>query len=262
MTEIITNLDLLRQASEPLKFLSTEGIDKTEGENIIKQLHEVMEADKTILVLSAPQIGINKRVFCIRFENTIKTFIDPIITKKSDYKIAPETFVSMPGKEILISRPENITVVYHTAEFKYEENKLLGAAARLFDQQIQLLDGVLPDDLGLVSDVELDGSLADLSEEEINELVDFYKEYVKVKTEAAKKALTEDTELQDNYKKLAFAEKVVNGQAALVAEDSNIKGMKQRAGAKAALKIKHIDNIERANNKNQLKQFLNRKGKK
>lgn len=261
MTEIITNLEALRQAAEPLKFISEAGLDKSEGEAIIKQLHEIMEADKTILTLAAPQIGVSKRIFCIRFEDTIKTFIDPIITKKSNYKIAPETFISMPGKEILISRPEEVTVVYYTADFKYEENKLLGAAARLFDQQAQLLDGVLPDDLGLVSDVELDGSLADLSEEEITELVDFYKEYVKVKTEAAQKAIEDDTDLQDSYKKLNFAEKVVNGQAAVIADEQGIHDMKQRAKAKAALKIKKIDTIEKANNKQQLKQFLSRKGK-
>jgi peptide deformylase len=262
MTEIITNLESLRQAAEPLKFISEAGLDKTEGETIIKQLHEIMEADKTILTLAAPQIGANKRIFCIRFEDTIKTFIDPIITKKSNYKIAPETFISMPGKEILISRPEEVTVVYYTADFKYEENKLLGAAARLFDQQTQLLDGVLPDDLGLISDVELDGSLADLSEEEITELVDFYKEYVKVKTEAAQKAIEDDTDLQDSYRKLNFAEKVVNGQAAVITDEQGIHDMKQRAKAKAALKIKKIDNLEKNNNRQQLKQFLNRKGKK
>jgi peptide deformylase len=261
MTEIITNLDDLRYASEPLKFISEEGLDKTEGENIINQLHEVMDADKTILTLAAPQLGFNKRIFCIRFEDTIKTFIDPIITKKAEYKIAPETCVSMPGKEILISRPEDITVVYYTADFKYEENKLLGSAARLFDQQAQLLDGVLPDDLGLVSDVEIDGSLADLSEEEIVELVSFYKEYVKVKTEAAQKAIKEDVELQESYTKMSFAEKVVNGKAAVIADEQGIHEMQQRAKAKAALKIKKIDDVEKANNKNQLKQFLNRKGK-
>ena len=261
MTKIITNLDALRQASEPLKFISEAGLDKTEGEDIIKQLHAAMEADTTILTLAAPQIGINKRIFCIRFDDVIKTFIDPIITKKANYKIAPETCVSMPGKEILISRPEEVTVVYYTSEFKYEENKLLGAAARLFDQQAQLLDGVLPDDLGLVSDVELDGSLADLSEEEINELVDFYKEYVKVKTEAVQKVINEDEDLQNDYKKMHFAEKVVNGQAAVIADEQGIKDMKQRAKAKAALKIKKIDDIEKTNNKQQLKQFLSRKGK-
>ena len=48
----------------------------------------------------------------------------------------------MPGQEILITRPEEITIVYYNDEFKYEENKLLGAAARLFDQSAQLLESL------------------------------------------------------------------------------------------------------------------------
>lgn len=259
MTEIIYNLDALRQTAEPLKFISDEGINKDEGNEIIKKLLEVMTTDTSILALAAPQIGIDKRIFGIRFSDTVKIFIDPIILKKSNYRIAPETFVSMPGKEILINRPEELTVVYYTADFKYEENKLLGPAARLFDQQAQLLDGILPDDLGLVSDVATDGSLADLTEEEIAELVDFYKEYVKVKSEALQQTITEDPELNAEYKKLAFSEKVVNGQAAIIAEDGS--QMKQKAQAKAALKVKKIERADRALGKANLKQFLARKGK-
>ncbi len=259
MTEIIYELNSLRQTAEPLKFISEEGINKDEGNEIIEKLLEVMNADTSIIALAAPQIGIDKRIFGIRFSDTVKIFIDPIILKKSNYKIAPETFVSMPGKEILINRPEELTVVYYTADFKYEENKLLGPAARLFDQQAQLLDGILPDDLGLVSDVETDGSLADLTEEEITELVEFYREYVKVKSEALQQTINEDPELNAEYKKLAFSEKVVNGQAAIIAEDGS--QMKQKAQAKAALKVKKIEQADRAMGKANLKQFLARKGK-
>jgi len=58
-----------------------------------------------------------------------------------------------PGKEFVIGRPEEITVVYYNEDFKYEDNKLMGYAAALFDQQYQLLEGVLPDELGLMSDI-------------------------------------------------------------------------------------------------------------
>lgn len=257
--DIITDLELLRQAAEPLEFITEQGIQKEEGTEIINKMLQTMTENSQVLALSAPQIGINKRIVGIRFSDAIKIFIDPIILKKNNYKVAPETFASMPGKEILINRPEELTVVYYTADFKYEENKLLGAAARLFDQQAQLLDGVLPDTLGLVSDVEADGSLADLSEEEITELIDIYKEYIKIKTETAKQTIVEDPELLETYNKLAFSEKVVNGKAAIVAEDG--ASMKQKAQAKAALKVKKIADADKVINKGNLKQFLARKGK-
>lgn len=259
MTNIIKDLEILRLPSEPLKFISDEGIRSEEGTEIVEKLITAMTEDPSILALAAPQIGYKKRIFCIRFEDTIKVFIDPIIIKKSNFKIAPETFSAMPGKEILISRPEELTVVYHTREYKYEENKLLGAAARLFDQQAQLLDGILPDALGLVSDVEADGTLADLSEEEISELIEFYKHYVKVKTETMKAKIAEDPELLQQYKHLEFSEKVVNGQAALVADDGT--ELKQKAKANAALKVKNLMNADKTQNHAKLKQYLRRKGK-
>lgn len=259
MTEIITDLEKLRNPAEPLKFLTETGLDREEGDSILTELLAVMEKHHDVLALAAPQIGINKRIFCIRFNNMIKTFIDPIIIKKANYKIAPEVCVSMPGKEILISRPEELTVVYHTEQYKYEENKLLGAAARLFDQQCQLLDGILPYDLGLVSDVATDGSLADLNEGEINELVEIYKQYVSTKAEALNTKISENSELTDTYKKLKFSEKVVNGKAALVAEDGK---QHKKAVHKAVLLTgkNHSDQMKNISKTN-LKQFLNKKGK-
>lgn len=259
MFEIITDLEALSTPATPLEFISEKGIESTEGNEIINKLLAAMEEHPEIITLAAPQININKRIFCIRFDDQIKTFIDPIITKKSNYSIAPETCASMPGKEILISRPNELTVVYHTSEYKYEENKLLGGAARLFDQQCQLLDGITPAELGLVSDVETDGSLADLSEEEINELTDFYRQYVKIKVEGLTKQIAADPELAKRYKSLSFSEKVINGKAAFVVEDGRRR--KAAVNKTVALSLKSAADMEKATRQANLKQFLNKKGK-
>ena len=259
---IITDLAQLRQPSSPLEFLTDKGPDSTEGNEIINKLKSVMEADPTLLALAAPQIGINKRIFCIRFSDTIKTFIDPIITKKANYKIAPETCASMPGKEILISRPEELSLVYYTAEYKYEDNKLLGMAARLFDQQYQLLDGILPDELGLVSEVETDGSLYDLSEDDFLQLVDIYKQYVQVKLDKAREQIKTDDAMAEKFNSMLFSEKVVNGQANVV--DKSSLGAEESdpiATAKVALATKSLKNQEKAINQANTKRFLQRKTK-
>ena len=211
MRQIITDLDTLTPA-KPLEFITDKGIEKEEGENIIKEIKEVMASDESIIALSAPQIGIDARVFCLKFNDTIKTFINPIVTKKIGGTIAPETCASMPGKEILISRPDEITVVYYTDEFKYEDNKLLGPAARLFDQQTQLLDGIPPSELGLVSDVAEDGSLADLNEEEIAQITEIYKQFVKTKLEALQADIESDETAAKEYNSLKFTENVINGR--------------------------------------------------
>lgn len=260
MIEIIKDLEKLTSAATPLQFLTEQGTMKDEGLDIIGKLKEVMDADKTILALTAPQIGIDSRIFCIRFNDQIKTFINPIVTKKSKYEIKPESFVSMPGKEILITRPEELTIVYYTEEFKYEENKLLGAAARLFDQSCQLLDGVTPADLGLVSDVETDGSLADLSEEEITQVVEIYKQFIKAKGEALQREIKEDPEVEKAYKQLQFTEKVINGDAFVIEDEQTAKNRKTTQKM-AAMSISERAKMEKQYNNAQRKQFLNRKGK-
>ena len=260
MSKIITNVEELTKAALPLRFLTEAGPEKEEGTTIINSIKEAMEADKTILALSAPQIGIDSRIFCIRFNDIIKTFINPIVTKKSNYIIKPETFVSMPGKEILITRPEELTVVYYTDEFKYEENKLLGAAARLFDQHCQLLDGVLPSDLGLVSDVETDGSLADLSEEEIAQVIEIYKQFIKAKTAGLQKQIEEDEEVKKQYNALKFTEKVINGDALVISGDGKEQEKAyKKAQSVAALSIKGAMQAEKQAYRANLNNFLRNK---
>lgn len=259
MLEIITDLDKLTTAAKPLQFLTEQGVEKDEGLKIISQLKEVMDADPTILALSAPQIGIDARIFCIRFNDQIKAFINPVVTKKSKYGVKPETFISMPGKEILITRPEELTVVYYTDKFKYEENKLLGAAARLFDQHYQLLDGVTPAELGLVSDVETDGSLSDLSEEEIVQVTDIYKQFIKAKAAVLQNEIEKDPELEKAYRQLKFTEKVITGEA-LVISDEDEKRHKM-ANKLATKSMVQQAKLEKAANNANLKQFLSRKGK-
>lgn len=259
MVEIIKDIEALKEPAKPLEFLTEQGTEKEEGLEIIGKLKEAMEADSTVLALSAPQIGINARIFCIRFADQLKTFINPIVTKKGKYEIKPETFVSMPGKEILITRPEELTVVYYTEEFKYEENKLLGAAARIFDQHCQLLDGVTPAELGLVSDVETDGSLADLSDEEIAQVTEIYKQFIKAKSAALQTEIEKDPDLEKAFKQLKFTEKVITGEALVISDEDE---KRHKAANKIATKsMMQQAKIEKAVNNANLKQFLRRKGK-
>ena len=239
MKEIITKLKLLETPSEPLTFITDQGFDMDEGKAIIEELKEVLNNSSDIIALAAPQIGINKRIFCIKFADVIKTFINPIITKKTGTQIAPETFSSMPGKEILIGRPTEITAVYYNEDFKYEDNKFLDEAARLFDQQCQLLDGVLPGELGLVSDVKRDGSLKKLSEEEMQKLIEMYKQYITLKSQAAEQEIKNNEEAHNQYKQLKFAEDVINGRTQVVADNPGAKlnRAQRRQAAKTAKKI-------------------------
>ena len=234
MESIIYDIDVLSIPSEPLTFLTEQGAKTEEGEAIISKIKEVLNANTELLALSAPQIGINKRIFCLRFNDQIKTFINPIITKKKGLNIVIETCASMPGKEIVIGRPEEITVVYYNDEFKYEDNKLVGVAASLFDQQAQLLDGVLPSELGLVSDIEEDGKI---EEADLAEIIPFYKDtFLPSKLEGLKHVIDADEETATAFNQLKFTEGVINGRIAVVEpEEETAKRAKAKKAANKAI---------------------------
>ena len=217
MEQIIIDLEKLQQPSEPLTFLTENGVETGEGNEIISKIKAAMETNEDLIALAAPQIGINKRIFCLRFNDQIKTFINPIITKKKGLNIVVETCSSMPGKEIVIGRPEEITVVYYNEDFKYEDNKLLGIAACLFDQQAQILDGVLPNELGLVSDIQADGKIEDADMEEI---IKFYREtFLPNKLSMLKSVIEADETTAKGFKQLKFTEDVINGRIMVVESD-------------------------------------------
>lgn len=259
MESIIYDIDILSIPSEPLTFLTEQGAKTEEGEEIVSKIKKVMETNQELLALSAPQIGINKRIFCLRFKDQIKTFINPIITKKKGLNIVIETCASMPGKEIVIGRPEEITVVYYNDEFKYEDNKLMGVAASMFDQQAQILDGVLPSELGLVSDVEIDGKIED---SDLEEIIPFYKDtFLPSKLEGIKQAIDSDEEASKAFNQLKFTEGVINGRIAVVepTEETAKRAKAKKAANKA---IFNAGKAEAIKQKAEFKNFVQKINKK
>lgn len=259
MESIIYDIDILSIPSEPLTFLTEQGAKTEEGEEIVSKIKKVMETNQELLALSAPQIGINKRIFCLRFKDQIKTFINPIITKKKGLNIVIETCASMPGKEIVIGRPEEITVVYYNDEFKYEDNKLMGVAASMFDQQAQILDGVLPSELGLVSDIDIDGKIED---SDLEEIIPFYKDtFLPSKLEGIKQAIDSDEEASKAFNQLKFTEGVINGRIAVV--EPTEKTAKRAKAKKAANKaIFNAGKAEAIKQKAEFKNFVQKINKK
>jgi peptide deformylase len=258
MEKIITDLEVLSVPSEPLEFLTEQGAQKEEGTEIINKIKEVMEANQDILALAAPQVGINKRIFCLRFNDQIKTFINPIITKKKGIKIVVETCASMPGKEVVIGRPDEVTVVYYNDKFDYEDNKLVGVAASLFDQQAQILDGVLPSELGLVTDIEEDGKIED---SDLVDIIPFYKDmFLPNKLKYLNAAIESDEVAAKDYQHLKFTEGVINGRiAVLEPEEETAKRAKAKNAANKAIIQANL--AEQASQKAEFKNFVKRANK-
>ena len=110
----------------------------------ISELKSTIQAND-LVALSAPQIGYNCRIFCVRFEKAIKTFINPILTDIKGLELSRETDISMANKarEYIRVRHNNVTVTYLTPTGKVESAKLIGASATLIQREIDYLDGLL-----------------------------------------------------------------------------------------------------------------------
>jgi hypothetical protein len=164
----------------------------------------------------------------------------------------------MPGKEIVIGRPEEITVVYYNDEFNYEDNKLVGVAASLFDQQAQILDGVLPSELGLVSDIEADGKIED---SDLPEIIPFYKDtFLPTRLASLKAAIESDEEAEKSFNHLKFTEGVINGRIAVLEPEADTE--KRAKAKKAANKaIINANLAEKAAQRAEFKNFVKRANK-
>lgn len=253
MKRIVTNIEKLSVASEPLKFMTDSGVDKTEGTEIINQLLEVMNAKPELLALAAPQIGIKKRIFCLRFSDKIKVFIDPIIKQKRGLNVVLETCASMPGQEIVIGRPAEISAIYYNEDFKYEDNKLIGVAAGLFDQQIQLLDGTLPTGLGMVTKID---EVGHITEEDLPEVFNYYKEvFLPSRLAEIQHIINEDEELQKAYKNLQFTEAVINGRITVVESEAELEN-REKANKIAKESIRDMNLVNRKQQEANYKNYV------
>ena len=123
--EIITDLEKLGEWSEVID-------PKKEGklcQQIIGELKATMRA-KDLEYLTAPQIGYNRRIFCVRFSNNdYRTFINASISNMAKMTIAREVCNSISDKRFIIPRYNMIEVIYYTPLGAVEARKIMRRSA-------------------------------------------------------------------------------------------------------------------------------------
>lgn len=94
--------------------------------------------------LSANQIGVVKRVFVYEFEGEIEACINPRIISKSDDTLEDlEGCLSLPGVGVPVERSEIIEMEYTDMDGEKQRVKAEGWIARVFQHEIDHLDGKL-----------------------------------------------------------------------------------------------------------------------
>lgn len=177
-------------------------------QEIVLALKNTMRAND-LISLSAPQIGYNRRVFCLKFgKNDIRTFVNPVIENNTAFQFARDNCTSIPDKRFIIPRFANISVIYTTPLSKIESVKLSGVAAFRFQHCLDHLNGMLVSDIGL----EIDDQFDNASEDEKAEVLKMYADALDVAQHKLEEEIHQDTELSDIVDASRFIASVKSGE--------------------------------------------------
>ena len=97
------------------------------------------------LGLAAPQVGQHLKMIAINTKQDDQIFINPKITFKSFFRneIAEEGCLSLPNIFGLVKRAKKVKVKYYNLEGKKIKIKAEGLLARVFQHEIDHLNGIL-----------------------------------------------------------------------------------------------------------------------
>lgn len=193
---------------------STEIDPQKEGklaQEIILSLKSTMK-ENNIQSLSAPQIGYNRRIICLRFgDNDYRTFINPIIENNSNITMSRETCSSIPGKTFIIPRFTKIKFYFTTPLGKIESGTLAGRAAFVFQHAIEHLNGSLVEDIGL----EIDELFDNATDEERAEVIQMYAESLDIRFKKLQEEISTDEDLKQLDDAIKFISSVNDGSTIL-----------------------------------------------
>lgn len=128
---------ILKQKSEEIREITSE------IKELVFDIVETMKKRQGI-GLSAPQVGVLKRIIAVETPQGPKAFINPQILKMSkEIEIGEEGCLSFPGLYLKIKRVKEVLIKAKNIEGKDIEIKTEGILARVFQHEIDHLDGIL-----------------------------------------------------------------------------------------------------------------------
>lgn len=110
---------------------------------LILQMESAMEKNQGI-GLAAPQIGVSKQIIVVKDKKKNQAFLNPKIRSKSKKQETDEEgCLSLPGLFLPIKRAQNIRLSCNTKEGKPIVIEAAGLAARIFQHELDHLQGKL-----------------------------------------------------------------------------------------------------------------------
>ena len=110
---------------------------------LIKDLRDTVKKAEG-LGIAAPQIGVSKAVCIALFNGKMNAMIDPeILWRSKETGVMEEGCLSLPGENVDVERPVEITVRYLDEKGAEQERRLHDLDARVVQHEIDHLNGVL-----------------------------------------------------------------------------------------------------------------------
>ena len=212
--EIILDLDILSNRADEIAIAS----NREEVNQIVQELKDTIIENK-LTHLTAPQIGYDKRIFCINFDGDIRTFINPMIIKTDEVILSREHCASLPN-DYIIPRHKEIVAAYQTPTGKSESNRFIEPVSHIFEQCQDLIDGVLLSDYGLEVTEDFDNA----TDEEREEVIEYYLTSLNELYNKLNEEIENDEWLKKTRDAIDFMDSVVKGETKLTPlEDKPIK---------------------------------------
>ena len=200
---VITDLEQLQERCDEIDVLKENSLVR---ETTLNLKHTIQANNYTHL--SAPQIGVNKRIMCVNFRGDIRTMINPATQNVRGFVLSRESNASLPGKEFILPRNAEISVVYQTPTGKIQSNTFKGKAAFVVQDALSTLDGLYISDVGLPL---LEG-WDELEEKDKDVIISDYLESLDIKKKELDKDIEEDEELKQISDGAKFLQGLASGQ--------------------------------------------------
>lgn len=192
-----------------------ERIDETDVKNGIKDveaaildLKDTMGANASLLCLSAPQIGLPMRIFAMRFGDGIRTFINPMISKREGFMFATVSCPEYGNREYIFPCSSRIIGIYQKDTGAPEQNQFSDEAAGAFQYMTNLLDGAPMGDYGL----QIDDDFKKASKDEQDEVLKAFMDSLKSRSDILQKEIAGSKSLSDISKGIEFMRKIQTGE--------------------------------------------------
>lgn len=202
------------------KILSLENLPTTRAEEIdyekeyslmkevIAKIKKTMKKNH-LISLSAPAIGYNKRIFCVDFsDKEIKTFINPMVLLTQGMELTREVCSSIIDKEFIRPRHTSIDIIYQRPDGTIKQNQFKGMAATVIQHELDHLDAITLNDIGL----EIDSDFDEATDEERFAITDMYLKHLSEKHDNLVNEIEQDNTAKIIYEAETISELLAQGK--------------------------------------------------